>query len=376
MSRDSSGNYTLPAGNPVVAGTTITDTWGNTTMNDIATALTDSLSRSGKGGMSAALIGINGSAAAPGFAFSSESNSGMFRATGGVSIAGLGVLIATFISTAITFVKQLTVNVASDTIQSIVKGHSTQTSDLMQWQNSAGTALAAVEGTGAFYGVKPFKITKITTGSGNFSKDSKSRYIRIRMQGGGGQGGGAPATAAGQVSVGSGGAAGGYLEVWYASSALAATEAYSVGAGGTGAAAGAAGNAGATTTFRAAGATQMIAAGGLGGAASGVAANITGVIGASGSANTTGTGAIEQFSLAGNPGLAGFAAIVSGTNRSIGGSGGVAPLGGGSKNATANSAGDNAIRGSGGGGAANNESQAARSGGNGGEGYIIFEEFY
>jgi hypothetical protein len=32
MSRNASGTYTLPAGNPVVSGTDITVTWGNTTM--------------------------------------------------------------------------------------------------------------------------------------------------------------------------------------------------------------------------------------------------------------------------------------------------------------------------------------------------------
>lgn len=47
MPRDISGNYTLPAGNPVVTGTTIASTWANTTLSDIATALTQSLSIDG-----------------------------------------------------------------------------------------------------------------------------------------------------------------------------------------------------------------------------------------------------------------------------------------------------------------------------------------
>lgn len=55
MSRDSNGNYNLPAGNPVIAGTVITTSWANPTMSDIGAALTDSLSRSGKGGMGAIL---------------------------------------------------------------------------------------------------------------------------------------------------------------------------------------------------------------------------------------------------------------------------------------------------------------------------------
>ena len=48
MSRNGSGIYSLPAGNPVVTGTTISSTWANTTLNDIATALTGSVSSDGQ----------------------------------------------------------------------------------------------------------------------------------------------------------------------------------------------------------------------------------------------------------------------------------------------------------------------------------------
>ena len=48
MSRNGSGTYTLPAGNPVVTGTTISSTWANNTLTDIATALTGSLSADGQ----------------------------------------------------------------------------------------------------------------------------------------------------------------------------------------------------------------------------------------------------------------------------------------------------------------------------------------
>lgn len=80
MSRDSSGNYTLPgATNPVVSGTNITILWGNGTANDIAQALTDSLDRNGQGGMLAPLRGVAGTAGAPAFSFTAESNSGWYR---------------------------------------------------------------------------------------------------------------------------------------------------------------------------------------------------------------------------------------------------------------------------------------------------------
>jgi hypothetical protein len=48
MSRNGSGTYSLPAGNPVVTNTTITSTWANTTLTDIATALTGSLAADGQ----------------------------------------------------------------------------------------------------------------------------------------------------------------------------------------------------------------------------------------------------------------------------------------------------------------------------------------
>jgi hypothetical protein len=48
MSRNGSGTYNLPAGNPVVTGTTISSTWANNTLADIATALTGSLASDGQ----------------------------------------------------------------------------------------------------------------------------------------------------------------------------------------------------------------------------------------------------------------------------------------------------------------------------------------
>jgi hypothetical protein len=52
MSRNGSGTYTLPAGNPVVTGTTITSSWANTSLSDIASALTGSVAADGQTPMS------------------------------------------------------------------------------------------------------------------------------------------------------------------------------------------------------------------------------------------------------------------------------------------------------------------------------------
>lgn len=51
MSRNGSGVYNLPAGNPVVTGTTISSTWANNTLSDIATALTNSIATDGQTAM-------------------------------------------------------------------------------------------------------------------------------------------------------------------------------------------------------------------------------------------------------------------------------------------------------------------------------------
>jgi hypothetical protein len=55
MSRNGSGTFTLVAGNPVVTGTTITSSWANTTMQNIADGLTQSVASDGQTPMSGAL---------------------------------------------------------------------------------------------------------------------------------------------------------------------------------------------------------------------------------------------------------------------------------------------------------------------------------
>ena len=55
MSRNGSGVYNLPAGNPVVTGTTIDSAWANTTMQNIADALTQSVASDGQTPMSGPL---------------------------------------------------------------------------------------------------------------------------------------------------------------------------------------------------------------------------------------------------------------------------------------------------------------------------------
>lgn len=98
MPRNTSGVYTLPSGNPVVAGTIIESAWANITLADVASEITNSLDRSGRGSMLAAFKSMDGTLAQPGLTFGNEPSSGLYR--GGSSDIRMGV--------AGTFVQQWT----------------------------------------------------------------------------------------------------------------------------------------------------------------------------------------------------------------------------------------------------------------------------
>lgn len=79
MSRAADGTYTLPVGNPVVSGTTITSSWANTTLADLESEVTASLDRTGKGSMSGTLKLADGSAGNPGLTFNGDQDNGLYR---------------------------------------------------------------------------------------------------------------------------------------------------------------------------------------------------------------------------------------------------------------------------------------------------------
>lgn len=89
MPRDTDGTYTLPLP-PVVSGTTISSSWANVTMDDIATTLTQSLDRQGRGGMLAPFQFDDGTQSLPGATWAAEPTTGFYR-------AGLGDLRTTIL---------------------------------------------------------------------------------------------------------------------------------------------------------------------------------------------------------------------------------------------------------------------------------------
>lgn len=103
-SRNATGTYSLTAGQPVVSGSTISSTTFNALTADLASEMTDSLSRSGKGAMLAPLQLSNGTVALPSLTFGSDTNTGLYRigadnpamTAGGVKVQAWSATTSTF----------------------------------------------------------------------------------------------------------------------------------------------------------------------------------------------------------------------------------------------------------------------------------------
>lgn len=103
MPRNSSGTYSLP-NTPVVSGTPISSTDENATRSDVATEMTDSLSRSGKGGMNAPLRVPDGTVSAPSLSFTNETGTGFFRsAANDIKLAIGGTALMRWLSGIVQF---------------------------------------------------------------------------------------------------------------------------------------------------------------------------------------------------------------------------------------------------------------------------------
>lgn len=89
MPRNSSGVYSLPLP-PVQPNTDILSSFENTTDADIGSEITNSLDRSGRGGMLAPFKIFDGSAPAPGLSFTLEPNTGFFRKSANVIALAVG----------------------------------------------------------------------------------------------------------------------------------------------------------------------------------------------------------------------------------------------------------------------------------------------
>jgi len=79
MPRNASGVFILLPTNPVIPGSVIATSWANPTMADLADGLTNSLDRTGLGGMTAPFRIFDGTISAPGLAYTNEVTLGIYR---------------------------------------------------------------------------------------------------------------------------------------------------------------------------------------------------------------------------------------------------------------------------------------------------------
>jgi hypothetical protein len=239
MPRDAFGIYTLPSPqNPVVSGQTISAADFNTTMDDVATALTESLNVDGTTPYDAPLQMVNGTEAAPGYTFAADVQAGMFRsASNGIGISWGGTerfrangTYAGFNAIDVKFVPGAT------------------------WPATGGQigpqVASTIGGTGtdAYLFLRRLVVTSAMSPY-TYTPTTGARLIRAQLVGGGGGGGGLPITATTDQAVSAGGGGGGYAAVNLSGSQIEATYTIAIGAAGANGAAAGAGGAGGNTTL-------------------------------------------------------------------------------------------------------------------------------
>lgn len=151
MPRDSNGNYSLPAGNPVTTGTTISSSTHNTTLSDIASEITNSVAVDGSSAMDAPLMLDDGTAADPALTFESDPDCGLYRiGANNPAIAAGGNLVQSWNATGSTVALTLTVTGAATLSSTLaVTGASTLTgaATLSSTLAVTGAITAAAGGT-------------------------------------------------------------------------------------------------------------------------------------------------------------------------------------------------------------------------------------
>lgn len=101
MPRNGSGTMTIP--NSFSSGTTISSSATNANFSDIASEITGSLPRNGEAGMTGQFKAASGTVAAPGMAFSADTNTGFYRKEGDViGVVAGGSEVATITTSGIT----------------------------------------------------------------------------------------------------------------------------------------------------------------------------------------------------------------------------------------------------------------------------------
>jgi hypothetical protein len=149
-SRSSSGTYTLPSGNPVSTGQTITSTLWNNTHSDLATEVTNSLDRGGRGAMTAPLQVVAGTVTAPGLTFATETNSGLYRAaTNDIRFGVAATNVQRWSTSGSTFPLACTVQGGATVTTTVTNGNGTSSTGNGTGNGVSGTG-GATSGAGLY----------------------------------------------------------------------------------------------------------------------------------------------------------------------------------------------------------------------------------
>lgn len=297
MPRDVTGTYNLPSTvNPVITGTAITANWANTTLDDIAEALTESASTDGSSQYTGQIKAWAGTSSTPSYAWALESNTGWYRAA--------ATKIAFVVGAAVKWVYQAT------------KTQVNQNLDFVKQSGWPGTASAhvglriapddATDGTPMYALIGETWYT--TPGAATHTTTPGTRLIEIMAVGGGGGSGALPSTTSTQITCNGGGGGGEFVRHLLSGTQVEATYTLSVGAAGTaGTGGGAGGNGGASTVTGGTSTTLRVSASGGTGSAGGSTTVVTtsylrGSV-AGGAGGTGGTGAIKVDGAAGQAGF-------------------------------------------------------------------------
>lgn len=206
MPRNTGGTYTLAAGNPVSAGTTILDSWANDTLADIASALTASLDRNGNGGMMAKLKLIDGSNSVPALCFTNDVTSGLWLIAGGLGLGAANTLCVGLTSSSADVYPLATFHKGAVATQSTTNGKGVEATGNGTGAGVVGTGGATGQG-GTFTagGGNAAGLVATGAGTGDGLKGTGGSSAGVGVEGVGGAGGGTGVVGTGTGSGGFGG---------------------------------------------------------------------------------------------------------------------------------------------------------------------------
>lgn len=223
----------------------------------------------------------------------------------------------------------------------------------------ANTGFVSVLGGTSFFQIV---IQKFST-TGTYTRSANASYVIIECCGGGGGGGGSAANDAISMSCGGGGGSALYAKAAFSAATIGASQAVTIGAGGTGGNPGNGGNGGTTSVG-----ALISAGGGFGGVGGTTLATQSISFGGFGG-NASSGATVTAFGTIGSNGITLNSAAV------IGGNGGSSFFGGGGLGAANGSAAPGVSFGAGGGGASGGSIEGAFTGGAGSDGGVVVTEF-